>query len=120
MTGGGRSNGAAICQAFADQGAAIAIAYIDLSGVDSVALGINRAGGTAAAFEVDVAQPSAIANMIDGVAHRLGLVQFAAVKRLSSGRNRINRVSLLTTSSLAIRVCGNDFATFFRSLIRYR
>ena len=72
VTGGGQGIGAAICTAFADEGAAVAIADIDGARASTVAASISAKGGTARPFAIDVADPVAVDAVCASVAHGFG------------------------------------------------
>ena len=63
VTGGGSGIGAAICQAFANEGASVVVADIHAEGSDAVASEINAHGGVAMAMVTDVAEPSSVSQM---------------------------------------------------------
>ena len=59
VTGAASGMGRATAQLFADEGARVAVADRDEAGVERVVDEIARAGGSAAGFPVDVADPRA-------------------------------------------------------------
>jgi 3-oxoacyl-[acyl-carrier protein] reductase len=73
VTGASRGIGRAAAVALAADGAAVACAYgsDDAGAKESVRL-IEEAGGRAAAFQADVADPDAVRRMIGGVTEELG------------------------------------------------
>jgi len=72
VTGGGSGIGAAICQAFAQEGAAIAVGDIRLEAAKKVAEDIVRSGGRAGAWAFDVSHRPAVEEVADEVEKRLG------------------------------------------------
>ena len=56
VTGAGQGLGAAIAQAFADQGAQVAVADINIESAKNTAAAINAAGGIAQGFACNVAE----------------------------------------------------------------
>jgi 3-oxoacyl-[acyl-carrier protein] reductase len=77
ITGGGRNIGAATALALAQGGAAVAInTRASRDDADKVAQEIRAAGGQAEVFMADIADASAVKNMVDGVLKRFGRVDF--------------------------------------------
>jgi 3-oxoacyl-[acyl-carrier protein] reductase len=75
VTGGSRGIGRAIAQAFAAEGARVAVVYRgSKEAADSLVQEITRAGGTAAAFQVDVTDPAAVQRCIEQVEKDWGKV----------------------------------------------
>jgi sorbitol-6-phosphate 2-dehydrogenase len=72
ITGGGSGIGAAICRAFADEGAAIAITDIRLQAAEEVAGGIVRRGGRAGTWAFDVSDRPAVEEAADQIENHLG------------------------------------------------
>jgi NAD(P)-dependent dehydrogenase (short-subunit alcohol dehydrogenase family) len=70
VTGGGRGIGAAIARRYAAEGAAVAVADIDVAAAQEVAAGLPRA----VALACDVADPAAVADMAGAAAAALGPV----------------------------------------------
>jgi pteridine reductase len=84
VTGAGRRLGRAIALALGARGMRVAVHYAESAeGAEETAAEINRAGGKAACFRSDLAQPDAPAALIDAVVARFGhldvLVNSAAV-----------------------------------------
>jgi 3-oxoacyl-[acyl-carrier protein] reductase len=74
VTGAASGMGRAIAHLFADEGAKVAVTDRDVSGVDTVAQEIVRAGSLATGWTLDVADPDAITQVVDEVALQLGPV----------------------------------------------
>ena len=67
VTGGARGIGLAIAKALAGEGAAVAIADINLDGAKAAAAAIGERGGRAISVAVNVADPASIEAMIASV-----------------------------------------------------
>lgn len=74
VTGAGQGNGAAIARAFGDAGAKVAVVDRNRDTAQSVAAQIVSAGGSAAAFQLDVSNAGACAALAGAVQERLGPV----------------------------------------------
>jgi 3-oxoacyl-[acyl-carrier protein] reductase len=74
VTGAGQGLGAAIAQAFAAQGAHVAVADINADAANAVAAKINAAGGTAKGFACNVADRAQVNAMTTDIAARLGKI----------------------------------------------
>lgn len=74
ITGAGQGLGAAIAQAFAKQGALVAVADIHAAAADSVAAAINANGGNALGFACNVADRAQVNAMAADIAARLGKI----------------------------------------------
>lgn len=74
VTGAGQGNGAAIARAFGDAGAKVAVVDRNRDTAQSVAAQIVSAGGSAAAFQLDVSDAGACAALAGAVQERLGPV----------------------------------------------
>lgn len=67
VTGGGQGIGEAICRGFANESATVVIADRDNVTAGNLAGAIRETGGMAQSIEVDVADPEAVAKMVDTV-----------------------------------------------------
>jgi NAD(P)-dependent dehydrogenase (short-subunit alcohol dehydrogenase family) len=74
VTGGGSGIGRAICHAFADAGAAIAVADIDGGGASSVAGELSVASAPHVPLALDVTEPDAVRDAIERVVQSLGRI----------------------------------------------
>jgi NAD(P)-dependent dehydrogenase (short-subunit alcohol dehydrogenase family) len=74
VTGAGQGNGAAIARAFGDAGAKVAVVDRNRDTAQSVAAQIESTGGSAAAFQLDVSDAGACAELAGAVRDRLGPV----------------------------------------------
>ena len=74
ITGAGQGIGAAIAQAFAREGAAVAILEVNSISGDQIARGIINSGGKAIAFPVDVADAAAVTTAIEAAGKAFGPV----------------------------------------------
>ena len=72
VTGGGSGIGEASAKLFADEGAQLAIADLNLDAAQRVAGEIENAGGTATAIELDVRDDSSCADAVDAAVDRFG------------------------------------------------
>jgi 3-oxoacyl-[acyl-carrier protein] reductase len=83
VTGGGRGIGREYCRALAGQGAAVAVADIDVAGAEETAALLTAEGGQAAALGVDVSDRQSTLGLAAEVRERFGradiLVNNAAI-----------------------------------------
>ncbi|WP_121744274.1 3-oxoacyl-ACP reductase family protein [Natronorubrum halophilum] len=93
VTGSSRGIGRGIAEGLADAGAAVGVNYPPHEGsedADEVVDGIERAGGSASAFEADVSDADAVESMIDAFESTVGSIDVL-----------VNNAGLLTQSPLA-------------------
>ncbi len=64
VTGGGSGIGQAVCQLFADEGAAVVVAEINREAAEATAGGISDRGGRAMAVNTDVADEDSVRRMV--------------------------------------------------------
>jgi len=64
VTGGGSGIGEATCVRFADEGAKLIVADVDLAGAERVCTLIKQKGGEAVPFKVDVRNAADVTNMV--------------------------------------------------------
>ncbi len=86
VTGSSRGLGRAMAERFGREGYKVAVHYVSSAGpADEVVKGIEAAGGEAAAFGADVADPAACQELVKGVVERFGrldvLVNNAGITR---------------------------------------
>lgn len=72
VTGAASGMGRATAHAFADEGANVAVTDLTADGTRAVADAITATGGMAKAWTLDVADPKAIASVIDDIAAHFG------------------------------------------------
>lgn len=86
VTGAGRGIGAAIAQAFANEGAAVALGDKEGESAKTTAEGIMTAGGIARAFALDVTDPTSASTFVSEVMAAYGsvdvLVNSAGVREI--------------------------------------
>ena len=74
VTGGSAGIGRAICERFAEEGARVAVADIDVDGGQETIRLIRQAGGEAAFIETDVSVESEVEEMVAGAVEAFGTV----------------------------------------------
>ncbi len=74
VTGGARGIGAAICQAFAEEGAAVAVCDVAAEAAEGLAAEIQKAGGVARAFHMDVTDRDAVERAASEIETALGAI----------------------------------------------
>ncbi|MGH3327526.1 MAG: SDR family NAD(P)-dependent oxidoreductase [Streptomycetales bacterium] len=72
VTGGSGGLGGAICAAFADEGAALAVVDVQTQAAERAAAELRERGSAARAFGCDVSDPGSVGAMVEGVATALG------------------------------------------------
>jgi NAD(P)-dependent dehydrogenase (short-subunit alcohol dehydrogenase family) len=86
VTGASRGIGAATARAFADAGAAVALAARDTSALAGVANAIQGAGGRALAIATDVSDPAAMARLVARTLDAYGRLDAAFNNAAGGGR----------------------------------
>ncbi len=75
VTGSSRGIGAAIAQAFAGEGAAVAVNYLtNAEAAEAVTAECRKLGGEASVFQADVTDNDAITGLVDGVLETFGKI----------------------------------------------
>lgn len=74
ITGAASGMGRATAHVFADEGARVAVTDVNGDGAEAVAREINDAGGTAAAWTLDVRSDEQVRAVVAGIVERLGPV----------------------------------------------
>ena len=77
VTGGGSGIGQSTAIEFANRGAAVVVADIDVSGGESTVERIRNEGGTATFVETNVTEPDAVQSMIDVTVDEYGQLDYA-------------------------------------------
>lgn len=72
VTGGAQGMGRAICLRYADEGASVVVADVNLQGAENVANEISNAGGKATAIAVDVRNQEQVAAMVGAAVEHFG------------------------------------------------
>lgn len=72
VTGAGSGLGRATAHRFADEGAGVAVLDLDVDAAEKAAAEIGERGGNARAYPVDVTNPAAVKETVDGIAADLG------------------------------------------------
>ena len=85
VTGASRGIGAAVGRAFAQSGAAVALAARDEAALERLAGELREAGGVAIAVPTDVTDAHAVARMVDRVVSDLGRLDFACNNAAGAG-----------------------------------
>jgi glucose 1-dehydrogenase len=96
VTGAGRGIGRATALALAQAGADVVVN--DLAGAEAVADEVRQAGRRALAIEADVADPAAVAAMVERATRELGSVDIAVANAAFSHRQPLREADLRTFS----------------------
>jgi NAD(P)-dependent dehydrogenase (short-subunit alcohol dehydrogenase family) len=86
VVGASRGIGAAIAKAFAQAGAAVALAVRDAAALEAVARTIRETGGQALAISADVSDPAAVARLVTGTLDAWGRLDAAVNNAAGGGR----------------------------------
>lgn len=118
VTGAASGIGNAIAEAYADNGARVAIADIDRDAAQQAADAINAAGGTAIGVEMDVTDEDAVDNGTDRVVAELGALDVLVA---NAGIQIVNPIDQLDFADwkklLAIHLDGSFLTT--RAALRH-
>lgn len=93
VTGGGSGVGESICKQLAAAGHRVAILDIDAGAAQTVADDLQKAGATALAVAVDVADPDAVAAAYDSVRSQFGPVEILVTSAAIAGFTRFDKIS---------------------------
>lgn len=74
VTGGGGGIGAAVCEALAAGGRAVAVADLDMRAAQAVAEKLHEAGGEALAVQLDVTDPASVRSAAQTASAQLGAI----------------------------------------------
>lgn len=87
VTGGGSGIGRSVCEAFAREGATLAIADVNVSGAETTAREVASHGRKAVPIKVDVTDPTDVTIMVERLEKKLGgidiLVNCAGVREIA-------------------------------------
>jgi len=113
VTGGGGGIGSATARALADEGASVLVVDIDEAAAGRVALGIDQAGGTAAAFRADLSEEADVLATIAAVAARFGRLDVVHNNAALTESDFLTRDTAVT--DLALDVWERTMAVNLRS-----
>jgi NAD(P)-dependent dehydrogenase (short-subunit alcohol dehydrogenase family) len=85
VTGASRGIGASVARAFAAEGCAVALAARDEDALNQLAAELRHAGVSAIAVPTDVTNEGAVAELIDGVTHEFGRLDYACNNAAGGG-----------------------------------
>jgi NADP-dependent 3-hydroxy acid dehydrogenase YdfG len=111
ITGAGSGIGAATAVAFGRLGARLSLASLPTPGLAATVAAVEQAGGSATPFELDVRDPDAVRNLVDGTVERLGRLDFlvanagVADQALASEGDPAVWRSLIETNLLGLMFC---------------
>jgi NAD(P)-dependent dehydrogenase (short-subunit alcohol dehydrogenase family) len=110
VTGGGKGIGSATCIMMAKEGASVAIADIDGVASSDLARQIERDGGTAAGYEVDVADMDQVRTLIDNVVSRFGRIDVLHCNAAAMGKDIVGVDSQCDIVDLPLEVWHRTLA----------
>jgi len=113
VTGGGGGIGGAAARALAREGASVLVVDIDEAAAGRVALGIDQAGGTAAAFRADLSEEADVLATIAAVAARFGRLDVVHNNAALTESDFLTRDTAVT--DLALDVWERTMAVNLRS-----
>lgn len=96
VTGGGQGIGRAICLTLAQAGAAVGVVDVDGEAADECAAEIVERGGSAVAWQADVADPEALRRAIDGTAERYGALHILVSNAGIGAEGSLEEIDLAT------------------------
>lgn len=99
VTGAGRGIGRAIAEAFAREGANVAVTARTVAELDDLVAKVSDAGGQAKAFQADLADRAAIPKLLAEVTAALGPIDILVNNAGSAAARTPRRWSILTTIS---------------------
>ncbi len=111
ITGAGSGIGAATAIEFARLGAQLTLASLPMPGLAATAVQVEQAGGTALTVEMDVREPEAVRELIDGAVERYGRLDFllanagVADQELASTGDPVVWKRLIETNLLGAMYC---------------
>ncbi len=115
VTGGGSGLGAACSIGFAQAGAEVVVADINLAGAQKTTAVIGRQGGTAHARPVDVTDKGAVEELADWVVHELGGVDILLASAGKSFRSPVEEFpedefdAVIELNLKGVYLCGQAF-----------
>lgn len=112
ITGGGSGFGRETALRFAEEGAEVALADINLNGAEEVAGEIKKRGGRAHAFQVDVSNEASVKAAFSGILQTLGAVDILIN---CAGLGRSARIQDLTLDQWNFLLNVNMTGTFLCS-----
>ncbi len=111
ITGAGSGIGAATAIEFARLGAQLTLASLPTPGLAATAVQVEQTGGTAVTVEMDVREPEAVRELIDGAVERYGRLDFllanagVADQELASTGDPVVWKRLIETNLLGAMYC---------------
>jgi NAD(P)-dependent dehydrogenase (short-subunit alcohol dehydrogenase family) len=117
VTGGGRGLGRAIALAFAEMGAAVAVASRNRANLDEVADAIRAKGRRALAVEVDVTDSASVTKMVEATRREFGRIDILVN---SAGVGWAERLDVMSDETFDWIVKTNLYGTFYacRDVVR--